>query len=175
MCGAKPGSDRYIYKETEFPISIHYDIQNRKVLGNEREIIQRAIDDYETKTNFKFFTLLPEQTTPMNIEDVIDLHYARRKKECSETFKNIDGVLASATYPPYKSLCLEPDSDWNEAKLKNVIIHELGHNLGLDHDNSKKHLSIMNAGYNPNVDGLQPADIATLRKMFTFLSSKKTE
>lgn len=173
MCSSQTpdDADRYFYQQSEFPIPIYYDFNPiRKVtLGTERECVKRAIDDYENKLNFKFFTLLEEGVVPEDLEKVLHMRDSRSKDECSKDFKDLEGVLASATFPPHKKMCIDSGLEWTEFMLKNVLIHELGHSLGLDHDNSRNHTSIMNAGYNDKIDGLQPADLLALKKYYPFL------
>lgn len=88
-----------------------------------------------------------------------------------DPFDGAGNVQAHASLPPYKFICFDGDDAWDDYKFKNMLIHELGHILGLldlyQYNNSSL-LSIMN---NPaHTKGrLSRFDIRNLRRLYKFL------
>lgn len=58
----------------------------------------------------------------------------------------------------------DPAGDY--AKFRNTIMHELGHALGLDHNNSGNAPPLMGTFYNPAIDGPQLDDIRGLHYLY---------
>jgi len=79
----------------------------------------------------------------------------------------IDGpysVLAYATYPNYGDIALDRDENWaapdNDYRfLRNVVLHELGHTLGLKHTLPQNGTKLMEAYYTDAFVGPQDDDI----------------
>src|SRR5262249_31896366 len=57
----------------------------------------------------------------------------------------------------------EPQGTWTDALLYDLTLHEIGHALGLEHENSA--LAVMNPIINPGLP-LQPDDIAGIRAIY---------
>lgn len=173
-CTTTPPPDRnaYYYKAEELPLKVFYDFStNRKnTFGAEYEAVQAAVDDFNLKLNYAVFELLPMGAPrPEKLDEVIHIKDSLEDGECSKPFPGLSGVVANATFPPDKQVCLDSQNTWNPHSLKNVVIHELGHSLGLEHDNDKEHVSIMNAGYSSQIDGLQLVDITAILQKYPFM------
>lgn len=79
------------------------------------------------------------------------------------------GVLAEMQLPPGDDRQLVGWFDTREAwdksvRLRLVLLHELGHAMGLGH--IKGQTAVLNPVYNPNLPALQPADIQSLLQIY---------
>lgn len=167
----KINAHRHVYSRHEFPIAIYYDYSpyRNSNLGNEYNIIQAAINHINETTKFTFFTMLMPGIKPHNLNSVLHLKDSTGRHECVEPFDGPHGILAHSYYPPQKKICIDASEQWSAEKLCNTLIHELCHSLGLEHDNSPKYRSIMNAHYSNDILGLQPADVKRLQHIYPFI------
>lgn len=90
------------------------------------------------------------------------------------TTRGIDGtmgVLAEMQLPPGDDRQLvgwfDTAEAWNrQIMFPLVLLHELGHALGLGHIPGRQGLAVLNPTYNPNLTALQPTDIAAIRAIY---------
>lgn len=110
----------------------------------------------------------------------ISVYFAKRNHSCYEEFDGKGGVVAHSMYPPFGVLHLDGDEDWytrngkeEEANsrfidLRMVLIHEIGHTLGLRH--SRRKASVMRKHYEkPSKTQkiqLSKYDIRAIRKLY---------
>ncbi|MBL8879553.1 MAG: matrixin family metalloprotease [Phycisphaerales bacterium] len=74
------------------------------------------------------------------------------------------GVLAYNYFPNLGDMCLDKDEAWSTAAndyrfMRNVLTHELGHGLGLDHVLPRDNTKLMEAYLSLSFDGPQDDDI----------------
>ncbi|MBU0637630.1 MAG: matrixin family metalloprotease [Planctomycetes bacterium] len=74
------------------------------------------------------------------------------------------GVLAYAAFPNFGDVCLDRDEDWGDTTksyrfLRNVMLHELGHAIGLEHVVPNDGTKLMEAFYTAGIHGPQDDDI----------------
>lgn len=90
------------------------------------------------------------------------------------TTARIDGsgrVLADMMLPPGDDRQLRGRFDtgeqWDRSIIfKLVLLHELGHAMGLDHITAAGVVAVLNPIYNPSLPKLQPADIARVLEIY---------
>ncbi|KAI6201339.1 ZnMc domain-containing protein [Aphelenchoides besseyi] len=85
----------------------------------------------------------------MPIPDIA-ISFALDDHNCKEKFDGSGGVIAHSSYPPYGLIHLDAAENWTidgkegGTDLSTVVIHEVGHTLGLRHSDKE---SIMNYRY----------------------------
>lgn len=108
---------------------------------------------------------------PTNKKNEIILSFAGDDNHTKQ-HDNFDGegsVLAHATMPPNKEICFDVSEKWNEDFFINVLIHELGHVLGLSHVSDED--SIMYPSYQIiNKSVISPNDREMIMNRYTFLN-----
>lgn len=82
----------------------------------------------------------------------------------SYAIDGVYGVLAYNYFPNLGDMCLDKDEDWanptnNYRFMRNVLTHELGHGLGLDHVLPRDNTKLMEAYLSLSFDGPQDDDI----------------
>ncbi|CAD6197575.1 unnamed protein product [Caenorhabditis auriculariae] len=118
-----------------------------------------------------------EQATEIDAEEAradIEVLFARRNHSCVENFDGRGGVVAHSGYPESGILHLDADERWHtgdptkgDIDLRYVLLHEVGHVLGLRH--SKRKGSIMNREYGETPGGLKLTryDVHLVRKLYS--------
>lgn len=167
-----PGFLNYTtYTKNDFPILCFYNRQSniKSNLSNEYSVIVAAIKDINEKTKFKFFKMTqPTHILPkIDKREILFINDATYKHDCLREFDGPDNILAHAQMPPNKKICIDCSEKWTEDDLRNTLIHELGHTLGLGHNRSRK--AIMFDFFVPELQGLQPRDIKNLQKLYPFI------
>ncbi|PIO76196.1 Matrixin [Teladorsagia circumcincta] len=101
----------------------------------------------------------------------IDILFARGDHGDNEAFDSIGGMVAHSEYPPKGILHLDADERWSfdgsdGVDLRYVIIHEVGHLLGLRH--SRKQSSVMSKYYRNLSDGMRlpQVDVHSIRRLY---------
>ncbi|CAP33891.1 Protein CBG15715 [Caenorhabditis briggsae] len=122
----------------------------------------------------------------MEFEEILDdqeanirVFFAKKNHSCYEEFDGKGGVVAHSMYPPFGVLHLDGDEQWyatdeNEEMdqrvidLRMVLIHEIGHTLGLRH--SRRKASVMRKHYekpkNPHKIRLSKYDVRAIRELY---------
>ncbi|KAK5984057.1 MMP protein [Trichostrongylus colubriformis] len=101
----------------------------------------------------------------------IDILFARGAHGDNEAFDNMGGMVAHSEYPPKGILHLDADEKWSfdgsdGVDLRYVIIHEVGHLLGLRH--SRRQSSVMGKYYRQLSSGMRlpSVDVQSIRKLY---------
>ncbi|KAK6744771.1 hypothetical protein RB195_011471 [Necator americanus] len=108
-------------------------------------------------------------TKPPGVD--IDILFARRSHGDEEAFDGKGNMVAHSGYPPKGILHLDADEEWSfdgsrGVDLRYVMIHEIGHLLGLRH--SRKRSSIMSKYYRNLSTGMRlpRVDILSIKRLY---------
>lgn len=157
----------YIYKKTDFPLNIYFYDKTMSHPSFQRlyHSIRHAVVRFNDAANFQFFTITDNITKYPNVVMVqiaCGSHYG-----CISKFDGKGGILAHATYPPNRKLCIDC-KDIDHEPLYIILMHELGHIIGLRH--TKIHVkSVMNAYIDDSLEGFTKYDVMCIKRMFKFL------
>lgn len=162
-------SQLYKYQKEDFPFNIFITNRTRTdtYLPYFYESTKKSIEIYNQEFNFDFFVLSKEIKTYPNVllfQIVCGKHHT-----CTDAFDGKGGVLAHATLPPNRILCVDC-ADVTNKKLFVIIMHELGHILGLVHNLNPKILSLMNRYSDHRINGFETLDKKRIRLRFPFVS-----
>lgn len=158
----------YRYQENDFPLNIYFtDItQNSSKFKILYDGVMEAISRFNNAFNFRFFTLhdnIVRYPNVVYIQIACGFHYG-----CISKFDGEGGILAHATYPPFRLVCIDcHDIDYKPLYV--VIMHEFGHIVGLTHTLEQNVPSLMNAYINPSIDDFTHHDKERFRNFFNFL------
>ncbi|VDL83415.1 unnamed protein product [Nippostrongylus brasiliensis] len=147
-----------------------------------RSLISTAFTLWEDALNgsVKFYEeeFLSDDRNFLKPDVDIDILFAEGEHGDDEPFDSTGGMVAHSRYPPEGILHLDADEMWsfdgsNGVDLRYVIIHEIGHVLGLRH--SKKKSSIMSKYYRSLDTGMKLplADIASIRRLYRVKSERQ--
>ncbi|WBR61430.1 ZnMc MMP [Drosophila suzukii associated hytrosavirus 1] len=158
----------YMYEEEDFPLNVYF---FEKTMKNEKfptlyKAVDKAITRFNSVCNFEFFKLNGNVSLYPNIVMVqiaCGSHYG-----CLAKFDEEGGILAHATYPPHRKVCIDC-KDINFQPLDVVLQHELGHIIGLSHTKQKGVSSLMNPFITKDVNNFTEYDTMRIRKIYTFL------
>ncbi|CAJ0596602.1 unnamed protein product [Cylicocyclus nassatus] len=102
----------------------------------------------------------------------IDILFARKFHGDEEAFDGKGNMVAHSGYPPHGILHLDADEDWSfdgshGVDLRYVMIHEIGHLLGLRH--SRKKSSVMSKYYRTLATGMRlpHVDVESIRRLYS--------
>ncbi|WKY02623.1 hypothetical protein Q1695_016134 [Nippostrongylus brasiliensis] len=147
-----------------------------------RSLISTAFALWEDALNgsVKFYEeeFLSDDRNLLKPDVDIDILFAEGEHGDDEPFDSTGGMVAHSRYPPEGILHLDADEMWSfdgskGVDLRYVIIHEIGHVLGLRH--SKKKSSIMSKYYRSLDTGMKLplADIASIRRLYRVKSQRQ--
>ncbi|EYC19065.1 hypothetical protein Y032_0025g1149 [Ancylostoma ceylanicum] len=108
-------------------------------------------------------------TKPSGVD--IDILFAKGIHGDKEAFDGKGNMVAHSGYPPQGILHLDADEDWSfdgshGVDLRYVMIHEIGHLLGLRH--SRKRSSIMSKYYRKLSTGMRipQVDVQSIKRLY---------
>ena len=129
----------------------------------QRRLTQAVCDTVSSVCGLRFY----EQKNPEESNILIQAKRGRRNQ-----LDGRGGVLAYAYFPmsaDFKgqiTAVFDLDEAWEQSvEYFKVWLHEIGHNLGLGHDELKRN-QVMNPTYNPALETYQFNDIARLQRMY---------
>ncbi|VDO58071.1 unnamed protein product [Haemonchus placei] len=108
----------------------------------------------------------------------IDILFARGEHGDNEAFDRNGGMVAHSEYPPKGILHLDADERWSfdgvdGVDLRYVILHEVGHLLGLRH--SRKKSSVMSKYYRNLSCGMRlpSVDVRSIRRLYGLKGNRR--
>lgn len=158
-----------LYDKEEFPLNIYFNhkTEESENFGILSDAVREAVKQFNLTTGFNFFTI---NENVYRYPNIIMVQLASGEhKGCVSTFDGNGGVLAHATYPPFRRVCVD-EKDIDFKPLSVVIMHEFGHILGMEHT-SRFYFgsSLMHPYLDKRVLGLTEYDLKRLAKMYPFL------
>lgn len=158
----------YLYRKDDFPLNIYFanTAQTRKNFKTLHAAVYKAAQQFNATFDFKFFVCEDNIKTYSNVVTIQIACGAH--KGCLSSFDGEGGILAHATYPPWRLVCVDC-KDINFKPLHIVLMHEFGHIIGLRH--TKKGIkSLMNSHIDPKADGFTAYDIQLVRSIYPFVA-----
>lgn len=158
----------YLYKETDFPLNIYFQERTRKnpKFKTLFKAVHKAIEKCNTLFDFEFFTIndnIIRNPNVLMIQIACGFHYG-----CVSTFDGKGGILAHATYPPRRKICVDcKDINFNPLYL--IILHELGHIIGLTHTLDYGTSSLMQPFIDKRLNNFTEYDVERIKRRFKFL------
>ncbi|CAD5221066.1 unnamed protein product [Bursaphelenchus xylophilus] len=157
------------WKKCAFSYGIHdkyHLFKNSQDFLDSKEAILKALNLWATEVKIiKLYEVHDDQQQPD-----IDITFALRDHNCTESFDGPGGIVAHSAYPPHGILHFDAEEVWSldgdNLNLSYVALHELGHVLGLKHSEEPK--SIMNSIYRNGPLRLSGQDIRRLRRLFAY-------
>lgn len=154
------------YSETDFPIQLYF---NSTILPFSLSLRQclnavaQAARTYNIQLKYKIF----DSNVKINTGNFV---LNNKSIIIPIRFKWVDGlgkIQALAYLPPYRGINVDVGDTWNIHKLKSILLHELGHSLGMLH--APYHVdSVMVSGR--LYDELQSRDIIKLKEIYPFFA-----
>lgn len=160
------------YNEDSFPMGIIYKT-NGFTIKNATKSIREVISHYNTTLDHEMFHfgIINKNNNKQSL--IVTIQNTLYSHGCPSSFDGFSGVLAHATLPPNRLLCIDVSENWdyrNDAALfKRVLVHELGHILGLEHAFNKN--SVMSYD---DIQQLQNYDVDCLKKIYPFLNKNQS-
>lgn len=152
-----------------FPIALRL-VRSPELVPNARRILNSVCRRVNIQVNYKLFET---ETTFVDARDdaaerVIYVYFEKGGEHRGhKKFDGPKGVLAHAVMDG-DELCFDADETWTDARLRCVALHELLHNLGVDHNTRPD--SVMNSTYKGRPE-LGQSDIAELQQLYPFIMS----
>ncbi|CAK7325337.1 unnamed protein product [Dovyalis caffra] len=138
---------------------------------NIRSICAQAFRRWAQVTEFTF-----SEVTDRTPADIV-IGFYRRDHNDDQAFDGPLGTIAHATPPTSNArLHFDADENWsenpgsNQLDLESVSVHEIGHLLGLDHNDDPNADAIMSSGLPPGITkrDLRADDIQGVRALYGF-------
>ncbi|CAB3402239.1 unnamed protein product [Caenorhabditis bovis] len=143
-----------------------------------RKFVANAFDEWSSALDG--ILELEEHKENLKEPPDINVYFAKRNHSCIENFDGRGGIVAHSAYPSVGLLHLDGDELWHtgdsrkgDVDLRYVLIHEIGHVLGLHHSKFKK--SVMRKNYRSSKTQkrsyqLSKYDIRSIQKLYKFKS-----
>lgn len=156
------------YDETSFPMNVVL-IETKFRITDDLEILTKCCTEINKCLDYNVFNT--------DIRVVRDKDYVRRKNDLlvnifnyehldHEAFDGEGSILAHATLPPYRFLCIDASEKWTDEKLICTLLHELGHILGMVHTTSTTSIMYVRLNY---LQTYTSFDIANVYKIYPFM------
>lgn len=162
----------YKYKKDQLPLNIYF-ANNAKIHTHFKTLFtatQKAISKFNNAFKYEFFVLQKNTTKFRNV--VIIQIACGNHIGCSSGFDGNGGIIAHATFPPYRKLCIDC-GDIDFSPLHVVLMHEFGHLIGLAHTHNSNIESLMQPHYNKNIQEFTSYDIKRTKKRYPFIDKFK--
>lgn len=151
-----------------FPIKLVL-IRSPRLRTNARRVIESVCRVINRQLKFNVFNENAEfadKRSEISEESIIHVFFEGKEEHRGHgKFDGPRGVLAHAAMDG-DELCFDTDENWSDKRLSCVAIHELLHNLGVDHNDRPD--SVMNSNYKGREE-LGASDIKELYEMFPFM------
>lgn len=159
----------HLYAAEEFPLNVYF---NKRTQASPKfnilvDAVREAISQFNTTVGYTMFVMNENVFRYPNI--VMIQMACGSHKGCISEFDGKGGVLAHATFPPFRRVCIDC-SDMDYKPLHLVIMHEFGHIIGMEHTTSSyKGQSLMHPYISTRVHGLTEYDVKRIERMYPFL------
>lgn len=158
----------YLYRKDEFPLNVYFSTRTRRnpkfqTLYN---ATVDAIQNFNEAFGFTFFVLqsnINQYANTVLIQIACGFHYG-----CISNFDGEGGVLAHATFPPQRKVCIDC-RDINFTPLSMILMHEFGHIIGLIHTQNPHVPSLMQPFVDTKVTNFTRYDVWRVKQRFKFL------
>lgn len=162
-----------LYTEYDFPIRLAV-LESGVRFPNDIHVLREAAREYNICLQFNIFdvetvTVIEQKEYGTRIDTLYVMGACYNHKSDHEPFDGPGKVLAHATLPPFKFLCIDSSDTWTDMKLYSTVLHELGHILGLQHTSNTQSIMFKYFRY---VFSLYDRDIDLLRKIYPFMKKK---
>ncbi|XP_057983580.1 metalloendoproteinase 2-MMP-like [Malania oleifera] len=133
----------------------------------QRRACAQAFKTWAAVTKFTF------KEVPRGAPADIVIGFHRRAHGDNGPFDGRGGVLAHAAAPPVGKLHIDADEDWStqpsmqQADLESVVVHELGHVLGLGHTPVPQAIMYANYWFGSVKRNLHQDDIEGIRALYS--------
>lgn len=157
----------HLYRRDQFPLNVYFtpktrNSSNMKILY---KATKAAIFDFNKSFNFKFFTVQDNWNLYPNI---VTLQIAcGNHTGCISGFDGKGGILAHATFPPIRKVCIDC-KDIKNPSLKLILMHEFGHTIGLTHT-TRNVKSLMQPVIDESLTRFTHHDVWRLKRLYKFL------
>lgn len=166
---------RWVQRKITWSLADPYKFLTPKQLHGVQSTVREAFGKWAVALE----NLVEFEEVEVTTEADISVYFAKKNHSCYEEFDGKGGVVAHSMYPPFGVLHLDGDEEWHtrnnrEEKdsrfidLRLVLVHEIGHTLGLRH--SRRKMSVMKKHYEKssksNFITLSKYDIRAIRELY---------
>lgn len=162
------------FKFSKYSLSEYYGPQNfpkRVFVKNMDDLLmnatKRAAQNINEFLNFTVFSPVEYFSNNKDCFNCLPVKY-ESGNHYDGKFDGPGGILAHAQLPPHASICVDQAEKWTENQLCAVMMHEMGHTLGLLH--SKDENSIMYFQYSDDRKNFTTQDKQDLYTLYPFMN-----